>query len=102
MSLSDGKDRVIKSPIDRPYGVVQWCTIFRVWALDECHDPTQWFLKHDRVLKPDDWWDVVGDYQRIRRVKVPGSWTIFMAVQVGEIVSTGTRSDDDDIISTRP
>ncbi|CAL4978950.1 unnamed protein product [Urochloa decumbens] len=117
LSLSDGKYRVIKSPVDRAecYKGVQsfigrsekgvyFASIhirrLRVWILKECPDQTEWILKHDRVLKPDDWWGVVcldGYYQ----VQCNGPWIL------DDYYDNGKRgrnvdwsSDDDDIIYT--
>ncbi|TVU23647.1 hypothetical protein EJB05_26026, partial [Eragrostis curvula] len=116
ISLSDATYRVIKSPINRTecYNDVKsflgrsekgvhFAAIYmrqlRVWILNEALDRTEWILKHDRVLKPDDWWELVhrGSYHQI---KLDGPWVL------DENEKRKTRddfewcSDDDDVIQT--
>ncbi|TVT97602.1 hypothetical protein EJB05_57141, partial [Eragrostis curvula] len=116
MSLSDATYRVIKSPINRTecYNNVKsflgrsekgvhFAAIYmrqlRVWILNEALDRTEWILKHDRVLKPDDWWELVhrGSYHQI---KLDGPWVL------DENEKRKTRddfewcSDDNDVIQT--
>jgi hypothetical protein len=106
---------VIKSPIDHAeccnetrsfigrsgngvcYASIYACRL-RVWILSECPDQMEWTLKHDRVLEPDDWWEVVmkGDYQQI---KCSGPWILddYYDYRKGKM-NVDWSSDDDDII----
>ncbi|CAO2150026.1 unnamed protein product [Urochloa humidicola] len=72
----------------------------RVWILNECPDQTEWILKHDHVLKPDDWWAVVcfDDYYQ---VQCNGPWILDDYYDDGKQGrNVDWNSDDDDIIHT--
>ncbi|TVU23671.1 hypothetical protein EJB05_26050, partial [Eragrostis curvula] len=116
MSLSNGKYKVIQSPIDctecynkvksflgRSEKGVYFATIcrcqLRVWILNESPDRTQWILKHDKVLKPDDWWGVVinGGYQNIKH---DGPWILDDYEKRKTRDDFDWSSDDDDILHT--
>ncbi|RLM70020.1 hypothetical protein C2845_PM17G14470 [Panicum miliaceum] len=115
MSLSNGKYKVIKSPVDRAecynktrsfigrsgngvcFASIYACRL-RVWILSECRDQTEWTLKHDRDLEPDDWWEVVvkGDHQQI---KYTGPWILDDYYDSRKAKrNVDWSSDDDDII----
>ncbi|CAO2150024.1 unnamed protein product [Urochloa humidicola] len=117
LSLADWKYRVIESPIDRTewynkvrtylgrskddvyFAAICKCRL-RVWTLNEWHGRTEWVLKHDRVLKPEDWWSVVvkSCYQQIQR---EGPWILDEFYDKGKGGNgVDWSSDDDDIIST--
>ncbi|TVU23674.1 hypothetical protein EJB05_26053, partial [Eragrostis curvula] len=112
MSLSNAKYRVIESPIDRTEcynGVksflgrsqkgVYFATIcqcqLRVWILNESLDQTEWILKRDRVLGPDDWWGFVQDYEEIKHA---GPWILDDYEKRKARDDVEWSSDDDDVI----
>ncbi|TVT97596.1 hypothetical protein EJB05_57135 [Eragrostis curvula] len=117
MSLSDSTYGVIKSPIDRAecyndvksflgrsekgvYFAAIYRRQLRVWILNEALDQTEWILKHDRVLKPDDWCGVVrrGDYFQ---TKLDGPWVLDENEKSKTRDDVEWSSDDDDVIQTR-
>ncbi|KAL6654603.1 hypothetical protein ACP70R_008068 [Stipagrostis hirtigluma subsp. patula] len=116
LSLSTDTYQIIKSPIDRAecynnvwsfIGRLQKGVYFvaihrrrlRVWILNELHRRMEWVLKHDRVLKPDDWWKVVldGDYFQIQN---DGPWILDDYYNKKAKRNVEWSSDDDDIIDT--
>ncbi|KAL6908100.1 hypothetical protein ACP4OV_002270 [Aristida adscensionis] len=119
LSLTDDTYRVIKSPIDRAecYNRDVWSFLgrlekgvhfvaihrrrLRVWILDEQHSRSEWILKHDNVLTPDDWWAVVdGDYHQILK---DGPWILddyYDNKSKEKANKFEWSSDDDDIIDT--
>ncbi|CAL4990396.1 unnamed protein product [Urochloa decumbens] len=95
LSLSDGKYRVIRSPIDRAvfynegaqsfvgrsekgvyFASIHRSRHLRVWILiNECPDQTEWVFKHEGVLKPRDWWpeEITTSYSEMQR---NGPWIL--------------------------
>lgn len=70
-----------------------------MWILNEHLDKTEWMLKHDRVLRPDDWWGVVirGGYHKI---KCDGPWILDENEKIKTKNDVEWNSDDDDVIQT--
>ncbi|CAO2146381.1 unnamed protein product [Urochloa humidicola] len=113
LSLSDGKYRVIRSPIDRAkfdndvaqsfigrsekgvYFAAIYGRQLRVWILKECPDQTEWILKHESVLKPKDWWpkDMTTDYYEM---KCNGRWILDDYDNGNRKRNVDWSSDDDD------
>ncbi|TVU10136.1 hypothetical protein EJB05_43646, partial [Eragrostis curvula] len=112
----DATYRVIKSPIDRTvcYSDVKsflgrsekgvyFAAIYkwqlRVWILDTGSSPyrAEWVLKHNRVLKPDDWYAAANDYHRIQ---LDGPWILDENEKRKTRADVDWSSDDDDVIQT--
>ncbi|CAM0151044.1 unnamed protein product, partial [Urochloa decumbens] len=116
LSLTDLKYRIIESPIDRMewynkvrsflgrskegiyFAAIHKCHL-RVWILNEWHGRTQWVLKHDRVLKPRDWWSVAISYQQING-EGPWIWDDFYGNGKEKNGIDWSSDDDDNSIPT--
>ncbi|CAO2142654.1 unnamed protein product [Urochloa humidicola] len=115
LSLSDGKYRVIRSPMDRAvfyddvgaqsfigrsekgvyFASIHRSRLLQVWILNECPDQTEWVLKHDGVLKPDDWWpkEMARNYSEMKR---NGPWILDDYDDGKRKTNVDWSSDDDD------
>ncbi|CAL4978949.1 unnamed protein product [Urochloa decumbens] len=107
LSLSDGKYRVIRLPINNGvqsfigrslkgvyFASVQWRQL-RVWILNVCSDETEWILKHASVLWPKDWWpdDMTSDYYEMQ---CNGPWILDEYDNGKRKRNVDWSSDDDD------
>ncbi|CAL4990395.1 unnamed protein product [Urochloa decumbens] len=107
LSLSDGKYRVIRLPINNGvqsfigrslkgvyFAYVQWRQL-RVWILNVCSDETEWILKHASVLWPKDWWpdDMTSEYYEMQ---CNGPWILDEYDNGKRKRNVDWSSDDDD------
>ncbi|GJN05078.1 hypothetical protein PR202_ga22679 [Eleusine coracana subsp. coracana] len=68
----------------------------RVWILNEQPDQTEWMLKHDKVLKPDDWWGIVLLGDDYHQMKYDGPWIVDEYEEKKTKNDVEWSSDDDD------